>query len=49
MSTYNAPLEDMFFALTEIANIDNLSKISGNTDISSDNVKLLIEEASKIC
>ena len=47
MSNYNAPVEDMFFALTRIANIDNLSKISGNTDISSDNVKLLIEEAGK--
>ena len=47
MSAYNAPVEDMFFALTRIANIDNLSKISDNNDISSDNIKLLIEEAGK--
>ena len=47
MSNYNAPVEDMFFALTKIANIDNLSKVSGNNDISSESVKLLIEEASK--
>ncbi len=47
MSAYNAPLEDMFFALTRIANIDNFSKVSGNADISSESVKLLIEEASK--
>ena len=47
MSAYNAPLEEMFFAMTSIANLDNLSKISGNEDVSSENVKLLIEEAGK--
>ena len=47
MSAYNAPVEDMFFALTKLANIDNISKLSNNTDISSDSVKLLIEEAGK--
>ncbi len=47
MSAYNAPIEDMFFALTKVADIDNISKLSNNTDISSDSVKLLIEEAGK--
>ena len=47
MSAYNAPLDDMFFALTKIANIDKLSTVTGNTDINSESVKLLIEEASK--
>ena len=47
MSTYNAPVEDMLFALTRIAYIDYLAKVSGNHDITSDSVKLLIEEAGK--
>ena len=47
MSSYNAPLEDMFFAMTSIANLDKFNKISGNEDISTENVKLLIEEAGK--
>ena len=47
MSVYNPPTEDMLFALTKIANIENFSKISGNNDISFDNIKLLIEEAGK--
>ena len=47
MDNYNAPVEDMFFALTRIANIDNISKISENKDISSDSIKLFIEEAGK--
>ena len=47
MSAYNAPLEEMFFAMTSIANLDDFVSISGNEDVSSENVKLLIEEAGK--
>ena len=47
MSSYNAPLEEMFFAMTSIANLDDFVSISGNEDVSSENVKLLIEEAGK--
>ncbi len=47
MDNYNVPLEDMYFTLTRIADIDNFSKISNNSDISSENIKLLIEEAGK--
>ena len=49
MSAYNAPVEDMLFAMTSIANLDDFVSISGNEDVSSENVKLLIEEAGKVC
>ena len=47
MDNYNTPIDEMYFALTRIADLDNFSAKTGNTDISSENVKLLLEEAGK--
>ena len=47
MDSYNTPIDEMYFALTHIANIDSFSNCSGNLDISSENIKLLLEEAGK--
>ena len=47
MEHYEAPFEDIYFALTKIANIDNYVKETGNTEISSDDIKMLLEQAGK--
>ena len=47
MDNYNTPIEEMIFSLTQIANIDNYSKKFKKSDISSENVKFLLEEAGK--
>ena len=47
MENYQAPIEDMYFALTQLADIDELSKKINNEEISSDNIKMIIEEAGK--
>jgi hypothetical protein len=47
MDSYNTPIDEMYFALTRVANIDNFSTCSENLDISSENIKLLLEEAGK--
>ena len=47
MENYQAPIEDMYFALTQLADIDKLSKKINNEEISSDNIKMIIEEAGK--
>ncbi|PPR24993.1 MAG: 3-methylmercaptopropionyl-CoA dehydrogenase, partial [Alphaproteobacteria bacterium MarineAlpha9_Bin4] len=47
MDSYNTPISDMYFALTSLANIDEFSSNSQNSDVSSENIKLLLEEAGK--
>ena len=47
MEKYQAPIEDMYFALTQLADIDKFSKKINNEDVSSDNIKMIIEEAGK--
>ncbi len=47
MDNYTTPIEEMFFSITQIANIDKYSKKFKNSDVSSENIKLLLEEAGK--
>ena len=47
MESYQAPIEDMIFALTNLAKIDVYAKKINNKDVSSENIKMILEEASK--
>ena len=47
MENYQVPIEDMYFALTQLADIDAFSKKINNEDVSSDNIKMIIKEAGK--
>jgi alkylation response protein AidB-like acyl-CoA dehydrogenase len=48
MHDYNAPLKDMRFALSEIAEIDALSGLPGYEEMSPDLVDAVLEEAGKL-
>ena len=48
MHDYNAPLKDMRFALTEIADIAGLSELPGYEEVSPDLVDAVLEEAGKL-
>ena len=47
MDNYNTPIKEMLFSLTQVADINKYSKDSDKTDLSSEDVKLLLEEAGK--
>ena len=47
MNYYQAPIKDIMFALSELADIDEFSKKINNKDISYDNIKMILEEAGK--
>ncbi len=47
MDNYQAPIRDIMFALTELANINQFSKKTRNQDISCENIKMILEEAGK--
>jgi 3-(methylthio)propanoyl-CoA dehydrogenase len=47
MSTYEAPLKDMQFAICELAGLDDLVTLPGWQDIDSDVVKTILQEASR--
>ena len=47
MDNYQAPIKDMMFALSELANLSAYSKKIDNKDLSSDNIKMILEEAGK--
>ena len=47
MDNYQAPIRDIMFALTELANINQFSKKTGNQEISCENIKMILEEAGK--
>ena len=47
MEKYQAPIEDMLFGLTNLIDIDKFSKEIKNPDASSENIKIIIEEAGK--
>ena len=48
MHDYNAPLKDMRFALTEIADINGLAELPGYEEVSPDLVDAVLEEAGKL-
>jgi len=47
MSTYQAPLKDMRFALNELAGLTEVAKLPGYQDATPDTVDAILEEASK--
>jgi 3-(methylthio)propanoyl-CoA dehydrogenase len=47
MSTYEAPLKDMQFAICELAGLDDLVTLPGWHEIDSDVVKTILQEASR--
>jgi alkylation response protein AidB-like acyl-CoA dehydrogenase len=47
MSTYQAPLKDMRFALNELAGLSEIAKLPGYADATPDTVDAILEEASK--
>ncbi|MAI02545.1 MAG: acyl-CoA dehydrogenase, partial [Rickettsiales bacterium] len=47
MEKYQVPIEDMLFGLTNLIDIDKFSKEIKNPDASSENIKIIIEEAGK--
>src|SRR3989454_1101274 len=47
MSTYQAPLKDMRFALNELAGLGEVAKLPGYADATPDTVDAILEEAAK--
>ncbi len=47
MSTYQAPLKDMRFALNQLAGLSEVAKLPGYQDATPDTVDAILEEASK--
>ncbi|MGH8798991.1 MAG: acyl-CoA dehydrogenase N-terminal domain-containing protein, partial [Casimicrobiaceae bacterium] len=47
MSAYHAPLKEIRFVLHELAGLDQVSKLPGFEDATSDTVDAILEEASK--
>tara|TARA_B100001248_G_C27393258_1_gene463751 strand:- start:1127 stop:2896 length:1770 start_codon:yes stop_codon:yes gene_type:complete len=47
MDNYNTPIKEMLFSLTQVADINKYTKDCEKTDLSSEDVKLLLEEAGK--
>ncbi len=47
MESYQAPIEDMLFALTNLAKLDDYAEKINNKDISSESIRMILEEASK--
>ena len=45
--TYEAPLQDMLFVLTEICELDKISNLSGFEDATPDTVEAVLSEAAK--
>ena len=47
MSTYQAPLAEMQFVLTELAGLEQVSKLPGFEEATPDVAMAILEEASK--
>src|SRR5204863_8244394 len=47
MSTYAAPLKDMRFVLTELANLSEVAKLPGCEEATPDTVDAILEEAAR--
>jgi len=47
MSTYHAPLNDIRFALRELAGLEQVGKLPGFEDATTDTVEAILEEAGK--
>ncbi|MBJ57566.1 MAG: hypothetical protein CMP24_04940 [Rickettsiales bacterium] len=47
MESYQAPIEDMLFALTNLAKLDDYAEKINNKDISSESIRMILQEASK--
>jgi alkylation response protein AidB-like acyl-CoA dehydrogenase len=49
MVSYNAPLKDMQFVLTELANLAEINALPGCEDATPDTVEAVLEENAKFC
>ena len=47
MSSYQAPIRDMIFAMKEVGGLDRVAALPGNEEISDDLVAAILEEAGK--
>ncbi len=47
MHAYKAPIEDLFFVMTELADLKKYAKITNNLDIEPEYIKTILEEADK--
>ena len=47
MSSYNIPLDEMYFTLTQVENMKNNSENDYSSEFNASNMKLLLEEAGK--
>jgi alkylation response protein AidB-like acyl-CoA dehydrogenase len=48
MSDYQAPVKDMMFVINELAGLDQITKLPGFEDATSELVKAILEEASQL-
>ena len=48
MSSYNIPLDEMYFTLTQVENMKNNSENDYSSEFNASNMKLLLEEAGKL-
>ncbi|HRA80522.1 MAG TPA: acyl-CoA dehydrogenase [Thauera sp.] len=47
MSNYSAPIRDMQFVMRELAGLDEVARLPGNEEVSTDLVDAILEEADK--
>ena len=47
--SYNAPLKDIQFVLTELANLAEINALPGCEDATPDTVEAVLEENAKFC
>ena len=47
MDKYEAPIEDIYFVLTQLIDFDDYAENINNNELSSENIKMIIEEAGK--
>ena len=47
MNSYQAPIKDIMFALTKLADLNQFSEKTNNKDLSFDNIKMILDEAGK--
>jgi alkylation response protein AidB-like acyl-CoA dehydrogenase len=49
MPTYKAPLDDIRFILTEVLDVEQLSKLPGYEEATPDVLLAVLEEGAKLC
>ena len=49
MQVYKAPLKDYKFLIKEFLNSNDLESVFNNSDLSLDDLDMILEEAAKLC